>query len=76
MHGHATGVMSRLSGRRVRERDVFLRGAHFKESVRVSLGRAGVSLSNTLPYGAVQLSEISDCLTGSARRAKERSSGK
>lgn len=51
---------------------MFLRGAHFKDLERVSFGRAGVCLCNTLPYRTVQLSEMSDCPTHAARREKER----
>lgn len=51
---------------------MFLRGAHFKDLERVSFGRAGVCLCNTLPYRNVQLSEMSDCPTHAARREKER----
>lgn len=51
---------------------MFLGGTHFKEHVKVSFGRAGISLSNTLPYGTIQLSEMSDSQAHSARRKKER----
>jgi len=73
---HTTGVMPQLYGRRGREREVFLRGTHFKESRRHFSGRARVHVSNVLPQGTVQLSEMSDCLTPTGRREKEKGSGK
>ena len=72
---HTTSVMPQLHGRREREREVFLRGTHFKESMRDFIGRAGVSLSNTLPYGTVQLWDV--WLPDTQRRGeREKSSGK
>lgn len=49
------------------ERGVF-RVTHFRESIRNFFQRAGVSLSNTLPYGTVQHSEVPGCLTPTGRR--------
>lgn len=39
-------------------------------------GGAGVNLSSTLPYGTVQLTDMSDYLTPTERRKRKKSSGK
>lgn len=65
---HTTIVVPRLYGTRGRERQMFPGGTLCKESMRDFFGRLGVNLSNTVPYGTVQLFEMSNCLTPTGKR--------